>query len=435
MNKAMIRGLYHELPELVAKGVLNQETADKLQQYYGEVKDTSKTAVSVIILGTIGAFLTGLGIILLFAHNWEHLSRFTRAVLSLAPLLMGQGLALWVIWKRPQSAALKEGVATFLTLMVGASIGLIGQTYNIPGDARTFILTWMLLIIPITYLMQASLPAAVFLIGITAWSGFYWNDPVRAVLFWPLAAMTIPHFIWALRRQTYSLRATILSLIMGVCASFAAVYSLGTWWVGSWVIIFPSLYSIFYSLGCIKTETATSNWQRPLRLIGGLGLFILAFQFTYRGIWQYLAEYSGRINRNISVISVIPDYIITLALVTAAILLFYHNLRRRNWTVSLFGAVPVLAIAAYLGRGVAIVPLLIFNSYLFVLSISRIVAGVRGRKIGEINTGMLMLAILIAARFYDSGISFIIKGVVFIIIGLGFLAANLFILRRKGGAK
>src|SRR3989338_7494305 len=139
MNKMGIKWLYQELPELITRGILTQEAADKMRQYYGEVKSIGKMTVMLIILGTIGALLIGLGIILLLAHNWEQLSRLTRAVLSLAPLAIGQALALWVLWKRPQSGAFKEGSATFLSLMVGASIALINQTYNIPGDTGTFI--------------------------------------------------------------------------------------------------------------------------------------------------------------------------------------------------------------------------------------------------------------------------------------------------------
>lgn len=436
MNKMVIKWLYQELPELVASGVLTQEIADRIRQHYGEVKSVSKTAVTLIILGTIGALLIGLGIILLLAHNWEQFSRFTRAILSLAPLVIGQGLALWVLRKRPQSGAFKEGTATFLSLMVGASIALISQTYNIPGDTGTFILTWMFLIIPIAYLMQASLPAAIYLIGITAWSGTYWDNPAKAVLFWPLAAIAVPHFIWTLRQEIYTLRTTLLSLVMAICISFAVSFSLGKTWHGSWIIIFPSMYSIFYFLGWLKVDKITTNWQRPLRSIGAIGLFILALQFTFRYVWQYFDNYSYGINRSISDISAIPDHSITLAMIATAMLLFYDNVKRKNWTISLFGAVPLLAMVAYLiRRQSTVAPLLIFNAYLFILSLSRIIAGIRNNNLAVINTGMLMLAILIIARFFDSDISFVIKGLVFIIIGIGFLVTNAMLARRIGGAK
>ena len=436
MSKMAIKWLYQELPGLIAKGILTQEVADKIRGYYGEVKSVSRMTAALIICGTIGALLIGLGIILILAHNWEQFSRFIRAVLSLTPLVIGQGLALWVLWKRPQSSAFKEGTATFLSLMVGASIALISQTYNIPGDTGTFILTWMFLIMPIAYLMQASIPAAIYLIGITAWSGTYWNNPVKAILFWPLAAIAVPHFIWALRQEIYTLRTTLLSLVMIICISFATCFSLGKAWSGSWVVIFPSVYAIFYFIGWLEFRGVTTNWQKPLRLIGALGLFVLAFQFTCRYVWQYMVGYSYRASGDISGINALPDYIVTLSIIAIAILLFYDNVKRKNITISLFGAVPLLAIVAYLVRGQSILlPLIIFNIYLFVLSVSRILIGIRGNNLGVINTGMLMLALLIIARFFDSNISFVLKGLVFIIVGIGFLVTNVMFSRRLGGAK
>ncbi|MDD5174779.1 MAG: DUF2157 domain-containing protein [Candidatus Omnitrophica bacterium] len=436
MNKIAIRRLYQALPELVASGILTQETADRIRKHYGEVKSFSKKIVTLIVLGTVGALLIGMGVILLFGHNWEQLSRFTRAILSMTPLVAGQGLALWVLLKRPQSSPLKESVATFLSLMVGASIALISQTYNIPGDAGTFMLTWMLLIAPVVYFMQASLPAAIYLIGITAWCGSSWNDPAKAILFWPMAAVVIPHFVWTLRQEIYTFRTTLLSLTMVICVSFAASFSLGKTWVGSWVIIFPSIYSICYLLGTMDVRTITANWQRPLRLIGGIGLFVLAFQFTFKYAWQYFNGYSYGITRKITFLNALPDNVISIVIVAAAMLLLYDNIKRKNLIASLFGMVPLLSITAYLVNGQsAILPLIIFNIYLFVLSTTCIISGIRDNNLAVVNAGMLMLAILIVARFFDSDIGFITKGLVFIAIGTGFLFTNMLLVRRMGGAK
>lgn len=436
MNKKAIQWLYRELPELVAKGILTQEASERVQRYYGEIKRASRTSVALIICGAIGALLIGLGIILLLAHNWEQLSRFTRALLSFAPLVIAQAFALWVVWKKPQSGALKEGTATFLSLMVGASIALISQTYHIPGEAGTFILTWMLLIVPLVYLMQASLPAAIYLIGITAWSGSHWDDPLKAVLFWPLAGVIIPHFIWALRQKMYTLRTAMLSLIMMLCVPCAASFSLGKTLHGSWIIIFSSAYGVFYSLGYLPLKQGTANWQRPLRIVGGIGIFFLALQFTFRYAWQYLDRGYYAMNKNISDISALPDHIITVAIIATALVLFYDNVKRKNLIPSLFGALPALAIVGYLLKEQTILlPLLIFNAYVLAVSTGCMMLGIRNNSISTVNVGMLMLAILIIARFFDSGINFIAKGLVFIIVGIGFLVSNVLLLRRKRGAE
>ncbi|MFZ2603814.1 MAG: DUF2157 domain-containing protein, partial [Candidatus Omnitrophota bacterium] len=95
MNKKAVQWLYQELPDLVSKGILQQEAADKLRNHYEKIKSADKNWFVLILCGVLGALLIGLGIILLLAHNWEELSRPMRAVLSLLPLVIGQALAFW----------------------------------------------------------------------------------------------------------------------------------------------------------------------------------------------------------------------------------------------------------------------------------------------------------------------------------------------------
>jgi hypothetical protein len=291
----------------------------------------------------------------------------------------------------------------------------------------------MLLIAPIVYLMRATLPAVIYLMGITVWAGTYWNEPVLNIIFWPLAAVIIPHFVWSLRREIYAMRSTILSFVLTICVSIAAGFSLGRSWDGAWIIILPALCSIFYFLGYLDPDKITRNWQQPMRLIGAIGLFGAAFIFTFKEVWKYGIS---RIARDVFDLGAIPGYIISFSIVVVSILLFYDFLKRKNITVCLLGAVPLMAIIGYLLKGSdGILPMIIFNAYLLFMSVGRIISGIRNNSIGIVNSGMLMLAILIIAKFFDGGISFVIKGLVFIAVGVGFLVTNMAFARRLGGAK
>jgi hypothetical protein len=44
---------------------------------------------------------------------------------------------------------------------------------------------------------------------------------------------------------------------------------------------------------------------------------------------------------------------------------------------------------------------------------------------------MLVIAILATARFFDTDLEFVVRGVAFIAIGLGFLATNVIVFKRK----
>ncbi len=434
MNKKALQWLYQELPDLVSKGVLPQEAADRLRNHYGEIKNVNKKWFLIILCAVLGALLIGLGIISLIGHNWEELSRPVRAILSLLPLVLGQALALWVLLKRPASHAFKEGTATFLSLMVGASIALISQTYNIPGDTADFILSWMLLIVPLVYLMEATIPAAIYVAGVTAWTVNFWDSPLQAVLFWPLLAVVIPHFIWALRQEKYTIRATILALVIAISVCITAGFSLGKTWPGSWIVIYSSIIVLFYLLGSWELRRVSTNWQRPFRILGGLGVFSMMFLLTFRVPWESITGKYHYTKIGVFSWSALPDHVLTLFLVGTAIVMFLEYVKRKDLMKALFGALPLLALLGYAFGGISLsFSILLFNMYLFIVSLIWLRIGIQSKSLGVINAGMFMLAALIIARFFDSEINFIVKGLVFISIGIGFLVTNAVILRRKGG--
>lgn len=154
MNKRALQWLYGELPILISNGIITQTTADRLREYYGELNNTNKKSSGVILCSIAGTLLVGLGIVLLLAHNWVQLSRSLRVCLSLLPLVIGQATAFRALLKHSTSYILKESTATFVSLMVGTAIALVSQIYHIHGHIDVFILSWMLLIAPLTYLME-----------------------------------------------------------------------------------------------------------------------------------------------------------------------------------------------------------------------------------------------------------------------------------------
>src|SRR5262245_45559797 len=136
-----------DLTELVQAGVIDQPTADKISNYYA-TKTTSPQSKMVIVFGILGSLLVSLGIILILAHNWDDLTRTTKSIIAFIPLVIGQGLCAFSLWKKRDSTAWKEASAVFLVFAIGACISLISQIYNIPGTMTSFMLTWVLLSLP-----------------------------------------------------------------------------------------------------------------------------------------------------------------------------------------------------------------------------------------------------------------------------------------------
>ncbi|MBC7747547.1 MAG: DUF2157 domain-containing protein [Methylotenera sp.] len=65
--------IINELEELLHANVVTTEIAKNIREYFHQKKEESHNRLSSIF-GILGAILVGLGIILVFAHNWDNLS-------------------------------------------------------------------------------------------------------------------------------------------------------------------------------------------------------------------------------------------------------------------------------------------------------------------------------------------------------------------------
>ena len=81
-------------------------------------------------------------------------SIFTKSCISFLPLLIGQAATAFSLLKKPTDKAWTEPSAVFLFFAVRASMALISQIYNIPGNFSVFVLSWMLLCLPLVYIIN-----------------------------------------------------------------------------------------------------------------------------------------------------------------------------------------------------------------------------------------------------------------------------------------
>jgi uncharacterized membrane protein len=426
-----VQWLYDELPRLVQAGVVSADTADRLRQYYGPVTTRQRRSLALIICSILGALLIGSGIILLVAHNWQTFSRPTRTVLSFLPLILGQLVSAWTLLYRRQSVPWREGAAVFLIMGLGAALALVSQTYHIPGNLASFLLVWSLLSLPLAYLMAASLPAALVLIGLTGWAA-YARQYGHVLRFWPLVALLMPYVWLTVREQPYGLRAMVLGWPLCLCLCIGLGLTLSYTIPGLWLVAYASLFTVFYLLDKDWSHAATSLWQRPLHVIGLGGIVGLSMLLTYDGTWKALGNWS-RYGRS-DVFERWLDQGFTLALFGLALGLLVLALRRQQLTDLLFGAAAGLMGLAY-GAALAGVPhavlALLFNAYVLLLGLNALRLGLQHQQLSTMNGGLLLVSALIVVRFLDARLSFTIRGLAFIVLGVAFLVANIVMRRRE----
>ena len=436
MRQQAIKWLYDELPRLVAQQVLTPEAAARLRAHYGPAEPARPARLAMVIFGILGALLIGAGIILVLAHNWNEISRPARAGLAFLPLIAAQGLAAWVMRRRPRSLAWREGAGALLFLMIGASIALVAQTYNISGDLPRFLLTWSLLGLPLAYLLNALVPGLLYLWGVTAWAGYIRGADGGAGGYWLLAALLMPLLAAWLRKDRYATRPTVLLWAFCVSITIAGGVTIARVLPGLWIILYAGLFALMFLAGEFWFNAAGGFWARPLRHFGAAGILILSFLLTFEWPWHAIGWHHWHWERlQASPWRALPDAVLGGLLPVAALFLLVTTPRRKTPFGLLIGLAPIMAAGSYCLRVLsgAYAPAAgIFNLYLLTIGFWLLAAGIRRNQQGRMNAGLVTVAALIIARFFDSDLGFLLRGLIFIGLGIALLVANLIMLRRKG---
>lgn len=426
MDKKAIAWLYRQLPELVAKEIIPAESAERLKQHYGPVEGSTGTRTFLLVFGVIGALLIGLGIILILAHNWAQLTRLNRLIISLGLLVLTQIISGWVLWYKRDGVIWREAAATLQMLMIGAALALVGQTYHLVEDVDSFLLVWMLLSLPLIYLLNSGATAVLCVIGITNWaSGGYFDVSKQFV--WVLLGGIGPYYYRLLKNSRSTNTFAILSWVLLICfyICFAAAFSDRLERMG--YLIYSALFALTYLTDKLWFAGQGQSGRLPFTAVGVAGSLIITFILTFNHVWRYIIDR----DRYPATDGAYGLTVVLLVLVAAGIAKLAKE--RQDWR---FALLPYIIALAYIVRSVdssQLGALVIMNGCMLGLSISIIIAGVRRRRIGVVNLGMVSIAALIMARFLDVDVSFIVRGVVFVLIGICFLVANVVLVRCKAG--
>jgi uncharacterized membrane protein len=441
MGRLAARRLLSELPQLETEGVIDAATAERIRDHYGPYSDFSSSRLAMAVFAVLGSLLIGAGVILLLAHNWEHLGRGIRAAISLAPLIASQALVGWVVLKRFGSTAWREGSATLLALSVATALALVDQTYNMGGDLESFLWRWSLLLAPLPWLLNSTAVATIFLAALTWWAGAAKVDGHEVLWLWPLAAAVVPHAFQVMSSDRRGLRAANLGWACAVFLSVAAGLGLEHRVPGLWIVIYCGLFALMIAVGVAVRRDEDGMWRRPLETVGVAGSAVLWLILSFAHPWKHIGWDHIRTAERFHAVASWFDIALAVGLPLAAIVAMAILLdRRRHRLALLWGlSVPLVAVVwpIVAATGAEWLGVFAFNLLVFAVGIATIAEGLKSESLATVNLGMLLVAALVVVRFFDSELGFVVKGLAFIAVGIGFLAANVVLarrLRRDAGA-
>lgn len=418
-----------DIPELLEAGVIDQETAERLRNYYRE-KDGSSTNPLFIVFGIVGAILVGLGIILIIAHNWDQFSIDVKTILAFVPLVSGQLVCAYALLRKTDSAAWREGGASFLIFAVGACIALVSQIYNIPGNLDAFMLTWLLLSLPLVYVMRSAAASLLYIVGagfFAVETGYLDSTALEPNIYWLLLLGVIPYYYRLVVLKPNSNSTAFHNWLL----PSSAIIALGTVINGVeelMIIAYMSLFGLLYLIGRLPFFDNRKVGSNGYRSLGSAGTTIFLILLSFDWFWESLRKEPLPWEQ----ITSTPDFIIScIPMVLAAVLFLYHLRIRPAVAAHPVAFLFLLFVPTFFAGLHSSLAVVLINIYVLVIGIVTMRNGAREDHLGLLNYGLLIISILAVCRFFDRDLSFVARGIMFVSVGIGFFLVNYYTLKRR----
>ena len=322
---------------------------------------------------------------------------------------------------------MRETAALFQSLTTVACLAIVSQIYNLGGAWPDLLFGWMLLILPLIWVMRAKSVAILYLIGITIWpfgqfeSGVAWH---ASPLIYPLLlAGLLPIWPgWPAKNPPSTWMRWMITpcAIIGLCcaASFATYFTIDggivnvndevAIWLCSLVIACIALFPLN------ANGVSEPNARKPQVILGSMLLLGFGLAFTFKDVSNELSHLSGalRMPWTWGLLLIIAAFG-TLAVV------------QKRWAVL---AIAMIAILPLFGMVLGEWQHWFVTLYLAALGIALIVLEFTGHR-GSPRLGATLISLLTIARMADSDFPLLTKGIIFIVVGIAFLVFNLLILR------
>ena len=205
------------------EGIVTAETAATLLRRYRPTE--KRFSWGVMIAGGFGALLIGLGVIALFAANWNCFGRAARAAISLAPVVLCGLLALVASAKGWKSMTLWEPLGIFWCIATAAGTCLVAQTYQVGGSVPGLVLFIALLMLPVVWISRSVMAMSLWPILAIVWTfasrGHQPQSFALGAEGIAMMALSLPAYVAFVRRRPGRAALVTGQLVTGL------VYSLG----------------------------------------------------------------------------------------------------------------------------------------------------------------------------------------------------------------
>ena len=144
------------------KALITESQARAILSLYGLAESPEKTATgkdkqlaSITVVSILGALLVGIGVILFVASNWNRIPDALRFMLLFGTTFATYFAGWQLKFERPSYPKVGHALLFLASLLVGVTIFLTAQIFNVNADAYWIVLLWFFAIAPFGYALDS----------------------------------------------------------------------------------------------------------------------------------------------------------------------------------------------------------------------------------------------------------------------------------------
>jgi len=437
MNK-QIRWLMAEIDRWQAEGIVSAEQAARLRQCYAQ-SPVEAVPWGLLVFATAGAIVIGLGVILLFAYNWDEIPKFGKLALVFLALIAAHAAAIRLLASDGWQPKLGEALAALGTMFYGAGIWLVAQIYNIDEHYPNGFLFWALGALAMAWAIRSTANGLLAVILLAIWGcteAFEFHHPE----FWSvlLVAGGLLPLAWQ-QRSGLLLAATLAAIQLLLAVNVVS------WSGGAHAFTASLAWGVLLVAAARLTEADRPDFAGGARVMTffGFGAFLVcAYLLSFHDAADDLLDWTRRSGLRPGLASAFgwSLFVVGLAgwawLVRRSLLLREFETRREEWLLPI-ALLYCFGLAGLGARDWSLFVSWSFNLMLLGLAIMWMWRGCQQSRLGPTVLGSLLLGAVVLARYFDLFQSLASRGVAFIILGVIFVAEAMYyrkVRKQTGGS-
>lgn len=439
MNK-QTRWLLTEIDRWAAEKTITPEQAAALRSRY-----TAEPAGSVpwglLVFATAGAIVIGLGVILLFAYNWDEIPKAGKLALVFGALIAAHAGGLRLLARDGWQSKLGEALAALGTMFYGAGIWLVAQIYNIDEHYPNGFLFWALGALAMAWAIRSTANGLLAAVLLAIWGGCETLD-FRAPEYWSVLIIAAGILPLAWKQRSALLLAAALAAIQWLLALNAA-----TWGAGSHALTASLAFGVLLVAASRLTAADRPDFASGASVMSffGFGAFLVcAYLLSFHDASRDLLDWKHGDGLHGTTAAVFGWTLFTLGLGGWAwlgqrsLLRREIEIHREEWLLP----IALIYCFSYAAMGLRIwdwgvIVSWSFNLMLLGVAVMWMWRGCQESRLRPTVLGSLLLSAVVLARYFDLFQSLAERGLAFILLGVIFVVEALYyrkVRRETGGA-